>query len=77
MMLGGVDPVAGALTGPARYTPMTTPGDASSQYYTVTLDDAQLGERLARLRSIRFSGAAAVDTGTSTSSRYQAPCSAR
>ncbi len=59
LMVGGVDPLAGALTGPAVYTPMTT-----TQYYNVTLADLQLGGASLGFGSTDF-GPAAVDTGTS------------
>jgi hypothetical protein len=59
LMLGGVDPVAGALSGPAQYTPML--GDS---YYQVTLDDLELGGTSLGYGASDF-GAVAVDTGTS------------
>ena len=59
LMLGGVDPVAGALSGPAAYTPMI-----ASPYYGVELDDLQLGGASLGYGAADF-GAAAVDTGTS------------
>jgi hypothetical protein len=59
LMLGGVDPVAGALSGPAVYTPLI--GDS---YYQVTLDDLQVGGTSLGYGPTDF-GATAVDTGTS------------
>jgi hypothetical protein len=59
LMLGGVDPVAAALNGPAEYTPLV--GDS---YYQVTLDDVQLGGTSLGYGASDF-GATAVDTGTS------------
>jgi hypothetical protein len=58
-MLGGVDPVAGALSGPAVYTPLI--GDS---YYEVTLDDLQVGGASLGYGPADF-GATVVDTGTS------------
>jgi hypothetical protein len=59
LMIGGIDPAAGALSGPAIYTPMT-----SGQYYDVTLADLQLDSASLGFGSADF-GPAAVDTGTS------------
>jgi hypothetical protein len=59
LMLGGVDPVAGALSGPAQYTPLI-----GGSYYQVALDDLQLGGTSLGYGASDF-GAAAVDTGTS------------
>jgi hypothetical protein len=59
LMMGAVDPVAAALTGPAVYTPMT-----SSQYYGVTLDDLRVGGTSLGFGAADF-GVVAVDTGTS------------
>jgi hypothetical protein len=59
LMIGGVDPVKGELSGPAVYTPMTI-----APYYDVTLDDLQLSGTSLGYRAADF-GATAVDTGTS------------
>jgi hypothetical protein len=59
LMLGGVDPVAGALSGPAQYTPML-----GASYYQVTVDDLLLGGTSLGYGASDF-GAAAIDTGTS------------
>jgi hypothetical protein len=59
LMVGGVNPMAAALTGPASYTPMT-----SSIYYGIAIDDMQLAGVSLGFGSQAF-GTAAVDTGTS------------
>jgi hypothetical protein len=59
IMVGGVDPVAGKLTGPATYTPMTM-----SPYYDVALDDLRFGGTSLGFGPSDF-GSVAVDTGTS------------
>ncbi len=59
LMLGGVDPAAGALTGPAFYSPMI-----GSPYYGVELDDVRLGDVSLGFHAADY-GVAAVDTGTS------------
>jgi hypothetical protein len=59
LMLGGVDPAMGVLTGPAVYTPMTT-----SSYYDVVLDDLRFGGTSLGYAASDF-GSVAVDTGTS------------
>lgn len=59
LMFGGVDPVAGALTGPAVYTPLL-----GSAYYTVEIDDLGLGGNSLGFGPSDFGGVA-VDTGTS------------
>jgi len=59
LMVGGVDPVAAVLRGPAVYTPMT-----SSQYYSVALDDLALGDASLGFGATDF-GQTTVDTGTS------------
>ena len=58
-MMGAVDPVGAALSGPAVYTPMT-----ASQYYSVALDDLQVGGVSLGFSATDF-GVVAVDTGTS------------
>jgi hypothetical protein len=59
LMIGGVDPVAARLTGPAVYTPMT-----DSSYYGVTLESVQIGGNRLAFGPSDF-GATVVDTGTS------------
>jgi hypothetical protein len=59
LMLGGVDPAAGALSGPAAYTPLV-----GSPYYGIELDDLQLGGASLGFGASDF-GPTAVDTGTS------------
>jgi hypothetical protein len=59
LMMGAVDPVGAALSGPAVYTPMT-----ASQYYSVALDDLQVGGVSLGFSATDF-GVVAVDTGTS------------
>jgi hypothetical protein len=59
LMLGGVDPAAAKLTGPAVYTPMT-----GLKYYTVTLDDMLLGGKSLGFGATDF-GTVIVDSGTS------------
>jgi hypothetical protein len=59
LMLGGVDPVVAALTGPALYTPMTM-----SSYYDVALGDLRVGGASLGFGAPDF-GPVAVDTGTS------------
>ncbi len=67
LMFGGVDPAAGALTGPAVYTPMT-----GSMYYDVTLTDIALGGKSIGFVASDF-GPVAVDTGTSVLALPSAP----
>jgi len=68
LMVGGIDPVSAALTGPAVYTPMMNAaanlGDAGGSYYSVTLNDLQLGGTPLGYSAATF-GVTAVDTGTS------------
>jgi hypothetical protein len=59
LMLGAVDPVGGALTGPAVYTPMAT-----SSYYEVVLEDLTFGGTSLGYGPSDF-GPVALDTGTS------------
>jgi hypothetical protein len=59
LMIGGVDPVKGALTGPAAYTPIT-----DSLYYSVALSDLQLDGVTLGYGATDF-GTTAVDTGSS------------
>jgi hypothetical protein len=59
LMVGGVDPAKGALSGPVVYTPLT-----SSSYYTVSLTDLQLSGVSLGYGESDF-GTTAVDTGTS------------
>lgn len=59
LMIGGVDPVKGALSGAAVYTPLTI-----APYYDVALDDLQLSGTSLGFHAADF-GATAVDTGTS------------
>jgi hypothetical protein len=59
LMVGGVDPTAGALMGPAQYTPMV-----SSSYYGVSLTDVQLSGVSLGYGAADF-GTAVLDTGAS------------
>jgi hypothetical protein len=67
LMLGGVDPVAGMLTGPAVYTPMS-----ASSYYDIALDDLRFGDASLGYGAADF-GAVTVDTGTSVLALPSAP----
>jgi hypothetical protein len=59
LMIGGVDPVAAALSGPVAYTPLAQPS-----YYAVNLEDMSLSGKSLGYGAADF-GATAVDTGTS------------
>ncbi|HTB72367.1 MAG TPA: pepsin-like aspartic protease [Polyangiaceae bacterium] len=59
LMIGGVDPTAAALSGPAAYTPL-----GQSSYYSVSLTDMSLAGASLGYGGGDF-GATAIDTGTS------------
>src|SRR5208283_3303952 len=67
LMVGGIDPIAAALTGPAVYTPMMNAaadvGDAGGSYYSIAINDLQLGGTSLGFGAATF-GVTAVDTGT-------------